>query len=92
MVVMHSCDQPICVNPDHLSLGTSAENSADASRKGRRLPGSQNHQAKLTEAEVIEMRSRYGAGGITHRQLAEEFGVSIALVSFILTRKAWRHI
>lgn len=92
MVVMHSCDEPKCVNPSHLSLGTHAENCADASRKGRRLPGSLNHQAKLTEADVRKMRARYERGGVTHRELADEFGVSIALVSFIITRKAWKHI
>jgi hypothetical protein len=92
MVVMHSCDQPLCVNPEHLSLGTNAENCADAARKGRRLPGSKNHQAKLNETQVIEMRERYARGGLTQRDLAQEYGVSMALVSFILTRRAWRHI
>ncbi len=92
MVVMHTCDQPLCVNPGHLVLGTSAENSADAARKGRRLPGSKNHQAKLTEAQVLELRARYAEGGISQVRLAAEYGVSHALVSFIVTRRAWKHI
>lgn len=92
MVVMHSCDVPLCVNPTHLRLGTHAENSADAARKGRKLPGSQNHQAKLTEGQVIEMRERYAAGGVTQRQLADAFEVSPALVAAIVARKAWRHV
>lgn len=92
MVVMHSCDQPLCVNPDHLSVGTSAQNAADAARKGRRLPGSKNHQAKLTEKLVLEMRARYAKGGISQKRIAEEYGVSPALVGFIVTRKLWKHI
>lgn len=92
MVVMHSCDRPLCVNPAHLSVGTQAENAADSARKARRHRGSHNSQAKLTEGQVISMRERYLAGGITHSRLADEFAVSHALVSAILTRKAWKHI
>lgn len=92
MVVMHTCDRPSCVNPNHLSLGTLAENAADSARKARRPRGSRNHQAKLTEGQVLDLRARYAAGGVTHAVLAEEFNISRALVSFILTRKAWKHI
>ena len=92
LVVMHLCDVPACVNPAHLRLGTNAENSADAARKGRRLPGSQNHQAKLTERQVIKIRDRYAAGGITQAELANDYGVSGALINHILTRKGWKHI
>lgn len=92
LVVMHSCDRPLCVNPAHLALGTSAENAADSARKARRPRGSKNANAKLTEGEVLEMRERYAAGGVTHRELAADYQISTALVSFVLTRKAWTHI
>jgi hypothetical protein len=92
LVVMHSCDTPLCVNPDHLSLGTSADNAADSARKARRPRGSNNPQAKLTEKQVIALRERYARGGITHNQLAAEYGVSPALIGHVVTRKAWRHI
>ena len=92
LVVMHSCDRPLCVNPEHLSLGTSAENAADSARKARRPRGSRNSQAKLTEGQVIALRERYARGGVTHRVLAEEYGVSTALINSIINRKAWRHI
>jgi hypothetical protein len=82
----------LCVNPAHLKLGLSRDNSADSARKARRPRGSRNPAAKLTEGQVIDMRARYAVGGITHEQLAAEYGVSRALVSFILTRKVWRHI
>jgi hypothetical protein len=92
MVVMHSCDQPLCVNPDHLSLGTNLANQRDAARKGRKRPGIKNHNAKLSEEQVLELRARYEAGGISQKDLAAEYGISHALVSFIVTRKAWKHI
>jgi hypothetical protein len=92
MVVMHSCDTPLCVNPDHLSVGTSADNAADSARKARRPRGSDNSQAKLTEEQVLALRAQYARGGITQKELAAQYSISHALVSFIVTRRAWRHI
>ena len=92
MVVMHTCDRPLCVNPAHLELGSNRDNAADSARKARRPRGSRQHAAKLTEGQVLNLRARYEAGGITQKQLAEEYGISRALVSVILTRKAWKHI
>ena len=80
MVVMHVCDVPLCVNPEHLRLGTQADNQRDSALKGRRHPGSQNHQSKLTEEQVTEMRERYAAGGVTQKELAIDYGVSGGLV------------
>jgi hypothetical protein len=92
MVVMHSCDVPTCVNPAHLRLATPAENAADSARKARRPRGSRQHAAKLTEGQVLGLRDRYAAGGVTQAQLAAEYGISHALVSNIVTRKAWKYI
>ncbi len=92
MVVMHSCDVPTCVNPDHLRLGTQADNQADSVRKGRRYPGSQNHQAKLTESEVMEIRYSARMSGVTQRALAKRYNVSPALISHIVASRSWRHI
>jgi hypothetical protein len=60
-------------------------------RKGRSLKGGRHHQAKLSEAQVIEIRSRYASG---ERQvaLAEEFGVGQTQISHIVTRKQWGHL
>jgi hypothetical protein len=92
MYVMHTCDVPLCVNPAHLRLGTPSDNGADSARKARRPRGSKQHASKLTEGQVLDMRARYAAGGITQKQLAVDYGISHALVSFIVTRRIWKHI
>lgn len=92
MCVMHTCDKPACVNPAHLRLGTNAENAIDSARKARRPRGSRNSQSKLTEGQVLDLRARYAAGGVTQAQLAADYGISHALVSIIVTRKGWKHI
>jgi hypothetical protein len=89
---MHKCDAPLCVRPDHLRLGTNAENSADSARKARRPRGSANPQSKLTESQVRDLRGRYAAGGCSQRALAADYGISPAMVSQITTRRYWRHI
>jgi hypothetical protein len=94
MCVMHRCDNPICVNPEHLQLGTHADNMADMKRKGRARGhrGEAHPMAKLTEAQVIEIRRRYIPRVVGTPQLAKEFGVDTAMVQRIVTRKAWRHL
>ncbi len=84
--VLHRCDNPACVNPAHLFLGTHSDNQIDAARKGRK--GSQ----RLTMDDVREMRRRYEAGGISHRALAAEYGVSHVRSVLIVNRKKWAHV
>lgn len=92
MCVMHACDEPSCVNPSHLSLGTVAENNADAARKGRKPRGSRNPKAKLDESQVLAIRERYARDGVTQQALANEYGVDRTAVQHIVHRKAWKHI
>lgn len=75
--VLHSCDNPPCCNPAHLSVGTNAENTRQRDERGRRTPprGESHGRAKLTQAQVDAICARYAAGGISHRQLAREYGV-----------------
>lgn len=95
LYVCHHCDNPPCVRPDHLFLGTALANTQDMDRKGRRVakgaPGERNHNARLTEDDVRAIRSRRAAGE-TCRSLAADFGVSPPLISYIVSRKSWSHV
>ncbi len=85
-VVMHSCDNPNCVNPDHLSVGTQADNMRDMSSK-RRRSGELNPRAKLTLDDVAAIR--LARGKRTQRALAKEYGVCSATICNIQTRQTW---
>lgn len=91
-VILHSCDNPPCVNPAHLVLGTQAENLADMRSKGRaRIVGEKNGMARLTARDVREIRRRRAAGeGVD--LLARAFGIAAAYVYQLAERRAWRHI
>ena len=92
----HSCDNPSCVNPHHLWLGTQLENIEDRGIKGRtragHLLGEDNPKSKLTEADVLEIREIYNPNTWSTRVLAERFKVSQTKIRQILTREAWKHI
>lgn len=88
--VLHHCDNPPCVNPAHLFLGTNADNVADKLRKGR-LPdtrGERNANAHLTAALVQQIRDATGS----QQAIGARFGVSQSLVSQIKRRVAWAHV
>lgn len=87
MLVMHACDTPLCVRLSHLQLGTVADNSADMVAKGRHLRGARGPGAKLTPAEVGEIR-RLG-GSISQAKIAARFGVSQKAVSNVLRGASW---
>ena len=90
--VCHHCDNPRCVRPDHLFLGTHDDNMRDMTVKGRGHQGVRNVNAKVTEADVRAIRIRYAAGGVTQKALAEKYGVDHTTVSLIVRRKNWRHL
>lgn len=93
--VLHRCDNPACVRPDHLWLGTQTENIADMDAKGRRrfnsAKGTQLPQAKLTEADIPVIRQMISEG-VIDRLIAERFGVTRLAILLIRHGKNWRHI
>lgn len=101
LFVCHRCDNPPCVNPDHLFLGTPADNIQDAYRKGRIKPlhcpperkarGSRIAGSKLSERDVLAIRARRRAGA-SLRELGREFGVCDATISVVSRGLVWRHI
>ena len=90
--VCHKCDNPSCVNPDHLFIGSAKDNSQDMKKKGRSCRGERQGQSKLTENIVKDIRSKYAEGKVTQKKLADEHGIHQVTVSEIITRKIWQHI
>lgn len=91
MQVCHSCDNPPCVNPAHLFLGTNQDNIDDKVAKGRQMKGEAVPNSIVTEAEVIEMRRRHAAGEM-QKDLAVEFGISRPTMSNIIRGVTWKHL
>jgi HNH endonuclease len=94
LLVCHTCDRPICVNPGHFFLGTDQDNNRDMIQKGRqRHPlGSRCGNAKLNEVQVLEIRQDYVGVYGQLRKLSKWHGVTEENLSNILKRKTWRHV
>lgn len=101
LFVCHHCDNPRCVRPDHLFLGTHTDNMADMHQKGRSMSqtkpecyarGERQHLAKLTSEQVKEIKSRATGKRGERANFAREFGVSDVAISDLLNGKTWRHI
>ena len=93
--VLHKCDTPACVRPDHLWLGTQRQNIADCQSKGRFHPGrhlGEHHpRTKLKDSDIAEIR-KLCSNGITQSIVAERFEVTQSCVSAIVCRTSWKHI
>lgn len=92
MNVLHKCDNPRCVNPEHLFLGTQGDNMIDKKNKGRSPKGEWHCAAKLTAQDVIAIRERYAEGNISQAKLAAEYNVSRGGIADIVKRRNWRHV
>lgn len=98
MFVCHSCDNPLCVNPDHLWVGTAIDNNADRHAKGRsnggtdgpKQPaiGAKNPNSKLTEKQVMEIYR----DPRSYTKISKDYGVRHAAVWRIKKKKTWRHL
>jgi hypothetical protein len=98
MHVLHKCDNPPCTNPDHLFLGSNADNIADMVAKGRdqfnhmhRRLGTAHGMSKLTDDDVRAIRQERAAGAIL-RVLSEKYDVSIPTIDRVVKRQTWGHI
>lgn len=95
MCVCHHCDNPGCVNPAHLFLGTHTDNMRDCNNKGRRpaagVFGEKHGMAKLTNAQVVEIR-KMRSEGATQFDIAKEFGVARQTISHILCGDTWASV
>lgn len=87
-VVCHACDVRHCINPDHLFTGTIADNQRDMKLKGRASRGERSSSAKLTEADVRQIRRAELPGW----KLAEMYGVSQTTISEVRSGKVWAHV
>lgn len=94
MVVRHRCDNPPCANPDHLELGTVADNSRDAVERGRiyRPMGERSPNAKLNDELVRRIRHLVHAKGVSRGEIARRFGIDPAVASRVASGKAWGHV
>lgn len=92
--VLHKCDNKLCVNPNHLFLGTAADNVLDMVNKDRHSKGINHGHAKVTEEIVREIRARYRWRDPTRNSytLAQEYGIGQYAVMCILNRKTWNHV
>lgn len=91
ILVLHKCDNPICINPDHLFLGTNQDNMTDMVNKGRSARGEKNGRAKLTESEVAFIRRKLSEGKDAF-DLSEQFNVSLSTIGKIQSYQTWKFV
>ena len=105
LCILHSCDNPSCVNPSHLWLGTQIDNIRDKVKKGRGRPGgasgdkngmhthpeSTSPRAKLTADQVLEIRAEYAKGKHSYRELGNKWGINHSVIGKIIRRETWKH-
>lgn len=98
--VCHRCDNPGCVRPEHLYIGTVAVNNRDRAMKGRGWDqhgrigarGRQNGMAILTDDDVRAIRTAYSTGTVLQRDLAAQYGVTDVAIGLVIRRKTWKHV
>jgi len=92
--VLHTCDNGLCCNPNHLFCGTQRDNIQDMMRKKRNHPlkGCDNHFAILSEGSVLLIRALCNTGIVTYRTIAKNFNISVSHAAAINQRRIWKHI
>ena len=90
MLVLHTCDNPKCCNPEHLYEGTAKDNADDMISRGRAPHGERHPNAILNASDVVYIR--YSDHGLSSRQLADKFGVARVTIRDIIQNRKWRHV
>ena len=88
-VVCHHCDNPCCVNPSHLFIGTQQDNVSDMMSKGRAAFGANSNSNKLTEQDALDIRADTTT---PKKELAKQYKVTYNAIRDIHTRRTWKHI
>ena len=89
--ICHTCDNPTCVNPDHLFEGTHQDNMTDMVKKGRSLTGEKSHRSKLKYKDVINIRILLASGEM-QESIGRKYKVSRKTIYLIKTNRTWRHV
>jgi lambda repressor-like predicted transcriptional regulator len=92
LMVRHRCDNPPCVRPLHLELGTAGDNMRDMYERGRAMVGERHGQSKLCDEDVRNMRAEYASEGTAMCELARRFGVTDMTIRDVLLGRSWRHV
>jgi len=90
--VCHSCDVPLCVNPEHLWTGSAKDNKRDSVSKGRSpgMKGNNNPNRRITSLDVFYIRELYASGDYSHKELAEHYDISHTTIRSIVNRILWK--
>lgn len=88
LCVLHKCDKPSCINPEHLFIGTHQDNMDDKVRKGRQQKGEEIHNARLTTPDIVVIRARVRAGE-TQKNIADDYGVDRITINDVVNGRTW---
>ncbi len=91
-VVRHKCDNPTCINPEHLELGTQLDNIRDSIHRDRHARGERNGHARLNEEQVREIHALLSEGNLTQGEIGNRYGVGATMVCQIKRGHSWRHL
>ncbi len=94
LFVLHKCDNRLCINPDHLFLGTHQDNMNDMMQKNRqnKRPGEKHHTSIFMDEDIVEIRRLWDSGENTQASIARKYNAGIATIHNIVKRKTWKHI
>lgn len=88
MFVLHACDEPSCINPNHLSVGSAKTNAQDALKRNRNYTGTKNPRARLSEQQVLEIKN----SNFKTSYLMKKYNMARSTIRYIRIGKLWKHL